>query len=174
MGYGDTRANKSRVHTRIINSGSGGKQQCRTITIWRTESGLRWGPRSGFDSKCWYGDGCPGRWVGVVSPKCPSRDNAWVHNQCSVQGSSDCLAVQGTGKTTSKECWRSHRRGFSVFLGLGMRQTRSWGHCTGSIALWVIGISQEYLKGVTEHNTTIVFYNVSIARCGLCGPDRCE
>ena len=37
MGYGDARAKKSRVHTRITDSGSGREQQCRTITIWRTE-----------------------------------------------------------------------------------------------------------------------------------------
>ena len=46
MGYGDTRANKSRVHTRMINSGSGNHE---VITIWGTESGLQWKLRTGFD-----------------------------------------------------------------------------------------------------------------------------
>jgi len=47
----DARANKSRVHTRIINSGSEGNNSVN-ITIWRTELGLQWGPRLGFDPRC--------------------------------------------------------------------------------------------------------------------------
>jgi len=48
MGYGDVRANKSRVHTRITEKGT---------TVWDyyymgTKLGLRWGPRLVFDTRC--------------------------------------------------------------------------------------------------------------------------
>src|SRR5882724_12576722 len=45
MGYRDVRANKSRVHTRITDSGSGREQQCGTITIWRTDVLCHHSPR---------------------------------------------------------------------------------------------------------------------------------
>ena len=86
MGYGDVRANESRVCTRITDSGSGREQQCGTITIWRTESGLQWGPRSGFDPRCGYGDECPGHRAGIVSLKCLNGDDAREGNWCSVRG----------------------------------------------------------------------------------------
>src|SRR5882724_838812 len=88
------KGNKSRVRTRITDSGSGREQQCGAITIWRTESGLQWGPRLGFDPRCRYGDGCPGHQAGIVSPKCLNSDYAQAGNQCSVwglSGRSGCL-----------------------------------------------------------------------------------
>ena len=88
MGYRDARVNKSRVCTRITDSGLGREQQCGTITIWRTELGLQCGLRLGFDPRCGYRDGCPGRLVGVVSPKCLNGDNARAGDQCLVQGPS--------------------------------------------------------------------------------------
>ena len=50
MGYRDVRANESRVHTRITDSGSGREQQCGTITIWRTEL-VTMGTEVGFQSQ---------------------------------------------------------------------------------------------------------------------------
>jgi len=135
VGYRDVRANESRVHTRITDSGSGREQQCRTITIWRTELGLWWGLRLGFDPWCWYGDGCPGHWVGVVSPKCPSGDHAQVCGQCSVWGHQVILAVCGNRLDDFKECWRNRQHVFGVLLGLGMRWTGSRGHCTGFLSI---------------------------------------
>ena len=124
MGYGDVRANESRVRTRITDSGSGREQQCGIITIWRTELGLRWGPRSGFDPKCRYGDGCPGRRVGIVSPKCLNGDNARAGDQCSVWGPSGRFG-----------CLRDKQGDFEVLEGsptwvqclswLGVRRTES-------------------------------------------------
>jgi len=124
VGYGDVRANESRVRTRITDSGSGREQQCRTITIWRTESGLQWGPRSGFDPRCGYGDGCSGHQVGIVSPKCLNGDDALAGDRCSVRGPSGCSG-----------CLRDRKGDFEVLeglptwvrclLGLGVRRTGS-------------------------------------------------
>ena len=120
MGYGDTRANKSRVHTRITNSGSGREQQRGTITIsiWRTKSGLRWEPRSGFDPRCGYGDGCPGHRVGIVSPKCLNGDNAWAGNWCLVWGPSGCSG-----------CLRDRQDDFEV-----LERSLMWVRCLSGLA----------------------------------------
>src|SRR5882724_8960351 len=91
MGYGDVRANESRVSTRITDSGSGREQQCGTITKWRTKLGLRWGPRLGFDPRCRYGDRCPGCRAGIVSPKCLNGDDAQAGDWCLVRGPSGRL-----------------------------------------------------------------------------------
>jgi len=56
-------------------------------SIWRTKSGLRWGLRSGFDPDVDTGNGCPGHWVGIVSPKCLNGDNAWARQSVFGPGS---------------------------------------------------------------------------------------
>src|SRR5882724_8840319 len=146
MGYRDARVNESRVHTRITDSGSGREQQCGTITIWRTESGLQWGPRLGFDPRCGYGDGCPGCLVGVVSPKCLNGDDAWAGDRCSVRGPSG-----------HPGCLRDRQDDFEVLEGLLM-----WVRCfvrVGREADWVpshcgqlglVRISLRVLWNVTE------------------------
>ena len=78
----------------------------------------------------------PGRMIGVWSGVCQV-----------------VLAVRGNRLDDFKECWRNCQHGFSVLSGLGVRWTGSRGHCTGPIVLWVIGISQDYLKGVMECNS---------------------
>jgi len=147
VGYGDARVNKSRVHTRIFNSGLGREQQHGTITIWRTKSGLRWGPRSGFDTRRWYGDGCPGCRVGVVSPSVLAATmpgqaiGVWsrVHQVI--------LAVWGMAR------WLQSAGGVAD-MGLVFFQGWVWGRL-GPIVLWVIGISQDYLKGVRNITTPV-------------------
>jgi len=113
------RANESRVHTRITDSGSGREQQCGTITIWRTELGLQWGPRLGFNPRCRYGDGCPGCQAGIVSPKCLNGDEAWAGDQCSVQGLSGCSG-----------CLRDMQDDFEVLEGSPM-----WVQCLSELGM---------------------------------------
>jgi len=132
MGYRDIRANESRVHTRITDSGSGREQQCRTITIWRTESGC-----DGDQGRVSIPDADTGtdaqdvRW-GIVSPKCLNGDDTWAGDRCSVQGPS--------GRSG---CVRDRQDNFEVLEGSPM-----WVLClsglgvrwTGPIALWVLGL----------------------------------
>jgi len=86
--------------------------------------GLRWGLRLGFDPRCGYGDGCPGRRVGIVSPKCLNGDDARAGDWCSVWGPS--------GRSG---CLRDRQDDFEVLEGLLM-----WVWCfvgVGCEADWV-------------------------------------
>ena len=150
MGYGDARAKKSRVHTRLINSMSEEIQQHETVTIWGTESGL-WGKlRLGFNLSwqgVWLdthlciganpehgcGDGCPGHRVGLLAPSTPVGMDAWVH-QSVIDGSQLIfgLGFNGLSKLSmgqarwlgehSKSCWHGFRfcQGW-MWSGLGSR-----------------------------------------------------
>src|SRR5882724_4200636 len=89
-----------------------------------TESGLRWGLRSGFDPKCRYGDGCPGRQAGIVSPKCLNGDDAQAGNRCSVRGlsgRSGCLK----DRQDDFEVLEGSPTWVRCLSGLGMRRTGS-------------------------------------------------
>ena len=52
--------------------------------------------------------------------------------------------------------------------GLSMRPTMSQVVVLGSIALWVIGVNQDYLKGVMEHNKMRLYYKI----CSGSGVDK--
>ena len=76
---------------------------------------------------------------GVVSPKCPSGDNARACDWCSVQGPSGCPS-----------CLRDRQDDFEV-----LEESLTWVRCFVGVghevdwesrSLWAIVISQDYLK----------------------------
>ena len=84
----------------------------------RAESGLQWGPRSGFDPKCGYGDGCPGCRAGIVSPKHLNSDDAQAGDQCSVRGPSGRSGGL-KDRQDDLEVLEGSPNGGSVFVGVG-------------------------------------------------------
>jgi len=123
VGVQGCRANKSRAQTRILTQGQEGNNSVGLLP-YGEPSQVTMGTEVGFLIQTLIWDRCPGCRVGVVSPKCPSGDNAQAHDQCLVWGLSgrpSCLR----DRQDDFEVLRSRRHGFSVLLGLGMRRTGS-------------------------------------------------
>src|SRR5882724_1264320 len=97
----------------------------------------------------------PRETVGVTSPKHPSGDKCpGAQSAFSLGFNMLSKLSEGQARQLGRalEKWRC---GFRVLSGLGMLWTRSRSHYAGFQVSRVIGISQDYLKGVTECNTMI-------------------